>query len=508
MIIFSICIAFFPKKLPNGPYARPWLNAEEETATVSTSQTGSTLIQTTASSETNLKPQKKTFCCSNDTLILGKIKVFLLSLLKLVKNVEYTLIVLIITVESILAAGFSNFMVKFTEQLFQVQPSTSSILSGGVIVPSAIIGSILGGFIVKKFNLGVKGSIRLIFVSLTLTLFGIGSLLLIRCDGTQSLGINNETKSFNQTPLSCNNQCGCNTIYRPMCGSDGYTYVSPCYAGCTYSNSASLYNCSCVDGGEGKIGQCSRDCQTKLIIFLTILFVVIAFEGFCITPATILILKLVPKSQGSFSLGVMKCVNILIAYIPTPIVFSNLIDNTCVLWNSDCKNEKGSCLEHNLAQYHYVFLGVGLGVKVFSFILLIALVIYVHKRELCKKFYSKTVEFPMDFNLPTPKTSKKSRATKISSIRRLEPLDLYNLPQIDNENLNLSNVHLELKDLPKQSINLVRRNSLESIATVSTSISSLSSNSSQSNQNEIRNYNPNMDNILEDEDEEDFNGID
>lgn len=500
-----MCMMFFPKKLPNGPYARPWLNADEETNATTTNQSVSiSTIQTPISNDTITESLKKNCCCSNDTLILGKIKVFLYSLLKLVKNVEYTLIVLVITVESILAAGFSNFMVKFTEELFQVSPSQSSILSGGIIVPSAIIGSILGGLIVKKFNLGVKGSIRLIFISLTLTLFGIGSLLLIRCDGTQSIGIDNQTKSFNQTPSTCNNQCGCSPIYRPMCGSDGYTYVSPCYAGCTYSNSTSYLNCSCIVGGTGRSGECPRDCQTKLIIFLTILFVVIAFEGFCITPGTILILKLVPKSQGSFSLGVMKCINILLAYIPTPIVFSNLIDNTCVLWNSDCKNEKGSCLEYNLAQYHYVFLGVGLGVKVVSFMILIALVIYVHKSELCKQCYSKTVEFPM----ATPKTSKKSQGTRLSSIRSLEPHDLINISQINNQNTNIIDNDLELKNIPKQNKTLVRRNSLESISTVSTSISSLSSNSSQSNQNEIRNYNPNMDDILEDEDEEDFNGID
>lgn len=32
----------------------------------------------------------------------------------------------------------------------------------------------------------------------------------------------------------CNDGCNCNTFnYEPVCGADGFTYFSPCHAGCT-----------------------------------------------------------------------------------------------------------------------------------------------------------------------------------------------------------------------------------------------------------------------------------
>lgn len=57
---------------------------------------------------------------------------------------------------------------------------------------------------------------------------------------------------------------------------------------------------------------CSRHCDTKLIIFLIILFLVVATESLCLTPATMTILKLIEKPLQPFALGVLRCANILI----------------------------------------------------------------------------------------------------------------------------------------------------------------------------------------------------
>ncbi len=122
-------------------------------------------------------------------------KDFFKSLLELIKKVEYTLLVLVMSVECILVAGFSNFMVKFNEQIYQVSPSKSSVLTGGVVVPSAIVGAILGGFLVKKFDWHIKGCIRLILVGSTVVIVGIVIALFIQCNGTPSIGINTNTQT-------------------------------------------------------------------------------------------------------------------------------------------------------------------------------------------------------------------------------------------------------------------------------------------------------------------------
>ena len=49
-----------------------------------------------------------------------------------------------------------------------------------------------------------------------------------------------------------------------------------------------------------------------MIIFLIVLFIVVATESMCLTPATILVLKIIDKPLQSFALGVMRCVNTLL----------------------------------------------------------------------------------------------------------------------------------------------------------------------------------------------------
>jgi hypothetical protein len=127
-------------------------------------------------------------------------------------------------------------MVKFTETQFQVAPSKSSVLTGGVVVPSAIVGAILGGFIVRKFDLHKEGCIRIILGGSSIAIIGIAVLLLIKCPAEPSYGIDKTTQTFNKTASICNKQCSCDFVYSPLCSQSGITYVSPCFAGCTNAN--------------------------------------------------------------------------------------------------------------------------------------------------------------------------------------------------------------------------------------------------------------------------------
>lgn len=98
------------------------------------------------------------------------------------------------SVECVLIAGFTNYMVLYTQHVYQVSSSKSSILVGGVIVPSAILGSILGGVIVRKFNLYIEGCTRLIIASSTIVVAGIFVLLFIKCENVPSSGIDLATQ--------------------------------------------------------------------------------------------------------------------------------------------------------------------------------------------------------------------------------------------------------------------------------------------------------------------------
>jgi hypothetical protein len=181
-------------------------------------------------------------------------------------------------------------------------------------------------------------------------------------------------------------------------------------------------------------------------------------------PATILVLKLVDQSLQSFALGLMKCLNVLLAYIPAPIVFSKLIDNTCVLWNYDCNDDQGTCLENDIDSFHTTFLAVALGVKTFGFILLIITFIYIHKRKIFKPFYSK--------NISLYSVSKKNQQRRNSVINSEIAFSFSN----DDESCKGSKVTLN-SQIQKNEIPLIRKaKSSESLDTIMTNLSNTSSN--------------------------------
>lgn len=144
---------------------------------------------------------------------------------------------------------------------------------------------------------------------------------------------------------------------------------------------------------------------------MIILFVVIAFESLCITPATFLLMKLIDKPMQPFALGVMKCMNILIGFIPTPIFLSQLIDKTCILWNNECIGDKGTCLEYNPSNFHFTLFGVAAVVKVISCFLIVIFSLHIHKAYVLKRRYRSHVTLNHGERPLTPK--EKSRIDSI-----------------------------------------------------------------------------------------------
>ena len=149
-------------------------------------------------------------------------------------NLRFSLIVLIMSVECILISVFTHFMVFYAQRVYQLSSSSAAVIVGGCIVPSGILGAVIGGFLVKKLKLGLQGCTNLILLNSFLGVCCVLVLLLIRCDNEISIGVDLTTKNFNTSLGECSQNCNCGTNYDPICGSDGYTYVSACYAGCKY----------------------------------------------------------------------------------------------------------------------------------------------------------------------------------------------------------------------------------------------------------------------------------
>jgi hypothetical protein len=104
-----------------------------------------------------------------------------------------------------------------------------------------VVGQIVGGYICRRFSLGVRGMLRFCIITTAISIVVLPCLL-ARCPTTILAGVSEPY--FDDGPLSsgasyklsdtCNKHCPCTTYtYDPLCDvNTGLQYFSGCYAGC------------------------------------------------------------------------------------------------------------------------------------------------------------------------------------------------------------------------------------------------------------------------------------
>ncbi|XP_055994965.1 solute carrier organic anion transporter family member 6A1-like [Sorex fumeus] len=227
----------------------------------------------------------------------------------LIKNRIFILLSLGKAMEYLHTIGASGFVPTFIEHQFLLSKKTATFISGIIIIPASAIGYILGGFIASSLKLSSRGLMRLIMISSAVSFILFAVIMILNCDPIPFAGLNEDydgTGLFFNLTAPCNSRCHCPTsFYSPICGRNGVSYFSSCFAGCMRSKITNkiktYYNCSCINVGLVTVdkdnefidaidGQCDSNCD-KLHFSIAIFFSVIVFSGLSGIPGELLILS-------------------------------------------------------------------------------------------------------------------------------------------------------------------------------------------------------------------------
>lgn len=119
-------------------------------------------------------------------------------------------------------------------------------------------------------------------------------------------------------------------------------------------------SCGCVGGADGggvaRSGACALDrpCRT-LLPFLVILFFITLLTALNQMPMLMVTLRSVTEIERAFALGLQLVIMRLLAYIPSPLIFGQAIDWTCVIWRRDECDKTGSCLLYDREKFRNVY---------------------------------------------------------------------------------------------------------------------------------------------------------
>ncbi|XP_060101802.1 solute carrier organic anion transporter family member 1B3-like [Heteronotia binoei] len=328
------------------------------------------------------------------------LKDFFKSLKKVLGNQMYSLLLCISLLQFSSFIGYMTYNPKYMEQQYGQSASRSNFITGVIILPVVCFGLLLGGFIMKKYKLDIIATTKMAFFS-----SGIGFLITVlyfvtSCENHKVAGLTvpyeGQSIPLHASSISstCNSDCNCGANeWDPVCGEDGITYVSACFAGCkdlTGSGKNTVFhNCSCIENESflrrnfsAVLGECPRsdDCSRKFIYFTAIKVISSFFYALGGTPFFMIMIRCVHKELKSLSVGLFMLLVRTLAGIPAPAYFGAVIDRSCLRWARTGCGSRGACRLYDATAYRYAFLGLMISIRAPSYLLGVLFYWLVKKR--------------------------------------------------------------------------------------------------------------------------------
>ncbi|NWY21955.1 SO2B1 protein, partial [Aphelocoma coerulescens] len=272
-------------------------------------------------------------------------------LLRNLRHPVYLLVVLAQVNISAMVAGLATFMGKFLERQFSLTASLANMIIGAVNIPGAMVGIVVGGAILKRFQMSLRQCSALCVLGMLLCLLGAFPLLFLGCPTQKVAGVTYwDSSGFGHHNMECNAQCRCpEKGFNPVCGSNGVEYTSPCSAGCrnvnidTNNSVLNYTECSCIPGpGLARPGTCGTGCSHLFVPFVVLSCLAGILASTSHTPSFMLILRSIQPEDKSFAVGIQFMLLRVLAWMPGPVLYGSAIDTTCILWESRC-DRRAAC---------------------------------------------------------------------------------------------------------------------------------------------------------------------
>ncbi|KRX65228.1 Protein argonaute-2 [Trichinella sp. T9] len=345
------------------------------------------------------------------------------SIFRLITNKVYMVTSFNACLDLAIVSGFTVFLPKFLETQFLVSKSDASLFTGSVAVPGACIGTLFGGWVLKRLKMVMSHVANYVVLVNIAAVLLLSLLFFIGCENFKIAGVSQtypssaifDDRMFISAWDQCNVNCSCSLQgIQPICGIDGITYLSPCFAGCKASAITTggkrpsivgtvdrLYrtysNCSCILSNlnitvnvhntsnavassiQAWYGLCPSNCR-MLVPFLVLLFIVTLTAANNQMPLVMITLRAVSEEEKAFALGLQVVMLRLLSYLPAPIVYGAIIDTACRLMDDSCGTTGASCLFYDIETFRFRFAFLCLMLKLFGLLVSVVMLFCIRRR--------------------------------------------------------------------------------------------------------------------------------
>nr|XP_033803280.1 solute carrier organic anion transporter family member 2B1 isoform X2 [Geotrypetes seraphini] len=390
---------------------------------------------------------------TEDLSLAEFIKTFPKVLLRIVRQPVCVLIILGQLSMAGMVTGIATFMAKFLERQFSLTASVANLIIGAVNIPGAMIGIVTGGILMRKFQMTLKEAAALCTLGLFMCIILSFPLLFLGCSTQdfRSPNITYKNKRTEKYDLSaCYKNCNCPKMaYNPICGSDGFEYMSPCYAGCkafsikpAERKVQNYTQCSCiknVDQTEGfaKPGVCDSQCyHSHLLPFVALSLLTGILACTSHTPSFIIILRTVQSEDKSVAVGLQLMILRALGWLPGPVIYGTIIDSTCLVWKKKCE-EKKSCLYYDNDLFRFRYIGLQVVYQIIAFVCYLGVYLIFRQQ---KKKEAPTLDEENDSSMEKADSKRES-----SNAHKAEPTQDSNTQRKDSKTL-LKDSKTQFKD--------------------------------------------------------------